>query len=225
MIFESVRAVLFDVDGTLFSSEEIIHQVYIEEFSRTQRELGRPAKIPSKAEIIAEIGKPVPIIFRNLAGDLTQAEQDAVSARVLDGLVRHILAGEGHHYPGARDTIRDLHARGFRLFTASNGREAYVRSILQANQVMQYFSGLPVIGGRITNKTELVQDFLKRENLDPRQAILVGDRASDRDAAVDNGVYFAACRFGHGMPVEWEGAAAFLDDITDLSRLLPSKIE
>lgn len=225
MNFAAVRAVLFDVDGTLFSSEEIIHQVYIEEFSRTQRDLGRPAKIPGKSEIIAEIGKPVPVIFRNLAPDLTQAEQDEVSARILEGLVRHILAGEGHHYPGAKETIRDLHARGFRLFTASNGREPYVRSILEANKVIEYFSGLPVIGGRITNKTELVSDFLLRESLSPAQAILVGDRASDRDAALDNGVCFAACRFGHGTPAEWEGAAAFLDNITDLSRLLPSKLQ
>ncbi len=221
MTLASVRCVLFDVDGTLFSSEEIIHQVYIEEFGRTQRELGRPKKIPGKSEIIQEIGKPVPVIFRNLAPDLSQEEQDEVSARILDGLVRHILAGEGYHYPGVRETIADLHSRGFRLFTASNGREPYVRSILQANNLIQYFAGLPVLGGVISDKTELVRDFISREDIRPSEAVLVGDRASDRDAALDNGVPFVACRFGHGTPREWEGAAALIDSITELSRLLP----
>lgn len=221
MTLASVRCVLFDVDGTLFSSEEIIHQVYIEEFSRTQQELGRPEKIPGKSEIIQEIGKPVPVIFRNLAPDLSQEEQDQVSARILDGLVRHILAGEGTHYPGARETIAELHARGLRLFTASNGREPYVRSILKANNLLSYFAGLPVLAGSISNKTELVADFLVREGIRPEEAVLVGDRASDRDAALDNGVPFVACRFGHGTPPEWEGAVAVIDSITELSRLLP----
>lgn len=221
MKFAEVRAVLFDVDGTLFSSEEIIHQVYIEEFTRTQEKLGRPARIPDKEQIIAEIGKPVPVIFRNLAKDLSQEEQDALSAQILKGLVKHILAGEGRHYPGADKTIQDLHRRGFKLYTASNGREPYVRSILEANGVLPYFAGLPVLSGTITNKTELVRDFLEREKLRPAQAVLVGDRASDRDAAVENKVPFIACRFGHGTPEEWTGASAFLDEITELSRLLP----
>lgn len=219
-MFPGVRGVLFDVDGTLFSSEEIIHDVYIEEFTRMQSEIGRPRIIPDKPAIIAEIGKPVPVIFRNLCGDLSQAEQDELSARILKGLVRHILAGEGEHYPGARETLAELHGRGLKLYTASNGRAPYVRSILEANGVMQYFAAIPVLSGSITNKTELVRELLVENGLKPTEAVLVGDRASDRDAAIENGVAFIACRFGHGTPPEWEGARAIIDSISELTTLL-----
>ncbi|MBL8021589.1 MAG: HAD family hydrolase [Leptospirales bacterium] len=219
--FSSVKALLFDVDGTLFSSEDIIHDIYIAEFSSAKERLGRPASIPTKTEVLDQIGKPVPIIFSNLAPDLTRAEQDDVSDRVLKRLVSTILGGGGHHYEGVRETLRELKGRGYSLYTASNGREPYVKSILTANEILDTFAGLPVIRGDIQNKTQLVQRFLEDHNLRPEHAALIGDRTSDRDAAIDNGVPFIACRFGHGNEQEWKGALAFIDSIRDLLNLFP----
>ncbi|MCE9597911.1 MAG: HAD hydrolase-like protein [Spirochaetia bacterium] len=224
--FVQVRAILFDVDGTLFSSEEIIHDIYIAEFSAAKERLGRPANIPTKPEVLDQIGKPVPIIFSNLAPDLTRAEQDDVSDRVLKRLVSTILGGGGHHYEGVRETLHELKARGYALYTASNGREPYVRSILTANQILGTFAGLPVIQGNVQNKTQLVTRFLEDQKIKPEEVALIGDRTSDRDAAIENGVPFIACRFGHGNEKEWEGAAIVVDSIRDLLDLfrIPSGI-
>jgi len=218
-----VSAILFDVDGTLFSSEEIIHEIYIVEFERARLRLGRPIKIPTKPEILEQIGKPVPTIFANLAPDLTRAEQDDVSHRILITLVEGILGGAGHHYEGVRETVRDLAARGYALFTASNGREAYVRAILKANEILDCFQRIPVLGGAIHDKNELVKSILIDSSLAPEEVILVGDRTSDRDAAIGNGVRFVACRFGHGSDSEWDGACVIIDRIQDLSGLIPPR--
>jgi len=217
------KAILFDVDGTIFSSEEIIHEIYIEEFEKTRALLGRPAHIPTRPEIIEQIGKPVPVIFANLAPDLSRPEQDELSGRILEGLVTGIAAGRGHHYPGVTETVRELKKRGYDLFTASNGRAPYVRSILQAGGIFPKFKSIPTVGGTIQNKSELVASILKENLLMPAQAALIGDRASDRDAAIENQVPFVAACFGHGTEEEWGGSVARIDSIHELLDLFPSR--
>ncbi len=218
-----VRAILFDVDGTLFSSEEIIHEIYIEEFTACKQRIGRPARIPSKAEIIEQIGRPVPVIFANLAPDLSRPEQDSLSNQILEGLVKGILGGRGHHYPGVAETVRELAERKYEIFTASNGRAPYVKSILESNGILKFFTAVPTVGGEIHNKTQLVASILSAHHLKPEEAALVGDRTSDRDAALENQVPFIAARFGHGNPDEWGGAAALIDSIQELLDLFPAR--
>ncbi|MBI3395421.1 MAG: HAD family hydrolase [Spirochaetia bacterium] len=218
-----IKAVLFDVDGTLFSSEGIIHQVYGDEFSRMKEERGRPAVLPTLPEIMQQIGKPVVTIFSNLAPDLTDEERSLLSNRVLDNLVKRIGAGEGEHYPKVTETLRAIRGAGYKIFAASNGRFRYVEAILKANETISCFDEIPVLDNvRIKNKVELVQDTLVRHSIAAGQAVVVGDRAADRDAALSNNVRFVGCTYGHGSADELLGAAALIDEIARLPDALES---
>jgi len=215
-----IRAVLFDIDGTLFSSEDIIEQIYKEEFINYRNAYGKPEKIPSSSEIMAEIGKPVVKIFEALAPDLTEKERDLLSETILHGLVKGIGEGRGHHYPGTREALMRISSR-YDLYAASNGRLPYVESILKVNEVDHLFKAVPFLDyKRIHTKDELVASILKDHGLKPEEALLVGDRTSDRDAALNNGCIFVACRYGHGSEEEWKGAHYFIDSITELADLL-----
>lgn len=215
------KAVLFDIDGTLFSSEGMIHGIYSEEFLRMQQECGRPAVLPTLPEIMAQIGKPVVTIFQNLAPDLSEAERHMLSDRILQTLVRRILAGEGEHYPGVSETLQQLHKGGLRLFSASNGRYPYVESILKANGTLPLFVELIALDNKtIRSKGELVAHTLSKHGLSAGEAVLVGDRAADRDAALSNGCPFVGCLYGHGTMDELEGAVTFLQSIRELPGFL-----
>lgn len=217
-----IKAVLWDIDGTVFSSEDIIGDTYRQGFESYRARTGRPAEMPEHAKIMDQIGRPIVEIFRNLAPDLSSEERTELSEEILAKLVENINAGRGTYYPGAIETIQEIHNRGYALYGASNGRYPYVEAILRYSGVFDLFTAIPVVDNRaIKNKTDLVKHILESGGLEPHNAILVGDRYSDRDAALENGVFFAACRFGHGTPEEWEGARIFLDEISGLLDYLP----
>lgn len=226
--FKNVHTILFDVDGTLFSSEGIIGQVYQTAFEKfferypNKREL---AETPALPAILDQIGKPVVEIFRNLVPDLSEDDRRAISGLVLEDLVERIGRGEGEHYPGVTETLRELRARGYSFFAASNGRREYVEAILKFNGTRDWFAEVPAIDGKaIKNKNDLVRSVVDRHGLGPDTAVLIGDRASDRDGARAGGLPFVACRFGHATADdEHAGAVAFLDRIGDLLDLLPER--
>ncbi len=216
-----VRALLWDVDGTLFSAEGIIHSVYQRIFASYKARRGRPARTPTLEEIIAEVGKPVREIFANLAPDLNDDERAEMSLGILHGLVVEISQGAGEHYAGAATTLQALAVRGYEFYSVSNGRFPYIEAILKANGAFGLFRDVPVVDNRrIHNKTELVRHVLETYGIEPHAAVLIGDRAADRDAAVANDVPFIACRYGHGAPAEWTGAAAIVDSPVALLEIL-----
>ncbi len=212
-----IRAVLFDVDGTLFSSESIITDTYLREFRKFQVSHGKPSRLPDHGAVMDQIGKPIVEIFQNLAPDLTEEERIRLSENILEDLVRTILEGGGEYYPGVVPTHEELHRRGCRIFAASNGRYPYIDAILTAKKIKQFYSDIPVVDNRtIHNKVELVKSILEKNGLDPGETLMVGDRYSDRDAALENGCYFVACRYGHGNEEEWKGAHFYIDEIGQL---------
>lgn len=218
---ETIKAILWDVDGTLFSSEAIIHQIYQDCFSEYQRKHGVPAKIPTLPEIVAQIGKPVKAIFEALAPDVTDEQRHELGLGILNGLVQTISNGGGHHYAGAAETQHALHRKGYAFYGVSNGRLPYIEAILKANGTFDLFTAIPTINNQtIHDKGGLVAHVLQSAGLSPRQCVLIGDRTSDRDAARDNQVPFIAARYGHGAPDEWAGAAALIDAPGDLLELL-----
>lgn len=206
-----VKAIFFDVDGTLFSSEAMIHKVYEAEFARWKAEHGEPQTVPSQADIVAQIGKPVPEIFAALVPDLSVADRESLAGRILISLVERIGRGEGEHYAGAGGLVRALADAGIRLFTVSNGRHAYIEAILEAAGVRECFEAVPhLIGAGVSDKTQLAAVVLKQYGLVGTDVLLVGDRAADRDAALANQIRFIACSYGHGSSDEWQGATAVI---------------
>ncbi len=202
-----IRNILFDVDGTLYSSEGIIHEVYRDEFARWKEEFGKPDSVPSLEAIVAQIGRPVPQIFAALAPELSVEEREGLALRILERLVERVGRGEGEHYLGAADMVRLCYKRGMRLFTVSNGRYAYIEAVLRAGGVRACFEAVPHLAGMgALDKDELAVRVLEAYQLRAEETLLVGDRASDRDAARKIGVKFIACSYGHGHSEEWEGA-------------------
>ena len=216
-----IRNVLFDVDGTLYSSEPIIHGVYAEEFERWRAQFGRPAHVPTLEAIVAQIGRPVPEIFAALTPELPVEEREALALVILENLVARVGRGEGEHYLGAADLVRACYRRGLRLFTVSNGRAAYVEAVLSAAGVRSCFEAVPHLEGMAaSSKEELAGRVLERYSLAVAETVLIGDRASDRDAALAHGVAFLACSYGHGSAPEWEGASWIADHPMELMAAL-----
>lgn len=215
------QAVLLDVDGTLFSSEEMLLEVYHRAMQDFRHRHGRPEHLPDLAAIMEQIGQPVKKIFQNLVPELTEEERDEISQQILVDLVRRIDGGDGVHYDGVAATLQRLHESGVKIYAASNGRRAYVEAILRAAGIDSLFDAVPAIDNvTIFNKSELVAHVLSKYGHAASECVIVGDRATDRDAGRENGVPFVACTYGHGREEEYRGAVARIASFPELLGVL-----
>ncbi|TGK39361.1 HAD family hydrolase [Leptospira gomenensis] len=218
---DSLQALAFDVDGTLFSSEEIILEVYkdaIEHFSRTS---GIPIELPSRERIMLEIGKPVKTIFLNLLPQLEESQRDSISDSVLRFLCQRIRSGEGEFYPKVKETIESLAKKGFRILAASNGRRPYVETILDVAGVLPLFDPILVLDNdRIKTKGGILKEYVKLYGLEPEKILMIGDRLSDYEAARQNGCPFAFCAYGHAPSGEIPDFELELKKLEDLTSFL-----
>ncbi len=223
-LLSKIRSVFWDIDGTLFSSQEILHGTYIECFEEFKRRHKRSCRVPTEDEVIGLIGRPTAEIFLKLAPELSREERNKLSDCVLNRLVKRIEQGDGLHYEGARETLLTLSQRSYNFFAASNGRLPYVKAILRTNRVISCFREVEAIDGKVVkNKSELVLQTLTRHALKPSEALIVGDRSSDRDAASATGIHFIAATYGHGEASEWESAIIKIDKVKELLDLLPPR--
>lgn len=220
-ILRNIDTIFFDVDGTLFSSEEMLETVYQESIAKFFKEKGIKERLPTLSEILPYIGLPVKEIFRNLLPFLKEEERDEISQNVLITLVEKINNGEGLHYDGVKETVEYLYKKNYKIFSASNGRKPYVEAILKVNQIYDYFTEIVCIDNQtIFNKSDIVRYVIKKNNLEPKKSILIGDRESDKIAAKENHIYFIAAEYGHGSPEERKGALLHIFSIRELKKYL-----
>ncbi len=214
---KNIKNIFFDVDGTLFSSEHMLEEVYQQSIHEFLIKYNKQRKLPSLEEILQYVGYPIKEIFEKLLPDLTENDRNEISNTVLKILVERIEKGEGLHYDGVEEVIKYLYNKNYKIFTASNGRKPYVEAILKVNNIYSYFYDITCIDNKtIFNKSQLVSYIINKYNLEKRESILVGDRSSDRSAAEENEILFIAADYGHGKPEEREGAFLHIHSIKDL---------
>ncbi|MCB1179213.1 MAG: HAD family hydrolase [Leptospiraceae bacterium] len=200
---EKIRLIAFDIDGTIFSSEDIILDTYREAFLEFKEETGSNLELPSQEALMAEIGKPVKTIFKNLLPELSESNRDIISGKVLDILCRKIKNGEGHPYPDIKVVIEELYKKKFFIAAASNGRYPYIETILNVLDIFSLFHQVIVLDykERLV-KADLLAYYKKIYQLKSEEILMVGDRFSDWEAADRENTPFLYCNYGHAIKGE-----------------------
>jgi phosphoglycolate phosphatase len=212
-----IRAIAWDIDGTLFSSEDILLDIYIKSIDVFNQKKNTKITIPSKDRLFQEVGKPVKTIFRNLLPELSEDDRDEISNSVLQLLCEDVKLGKGHVYEGVPSTLQELHTRGYQFVAASNGRFAYVNEVIERIQCKELFKPIRTLNPpQIKDKNELLDSLLKEHQWKPEEVLMVGDRLSDFDASRYVGCPFAFASYGHAPPGEIQISEIYLKSIQDL---------
>lgn len=218
---EEVRYLAFDIDGTLFSSEEIILDVYKESILLYKQKTGSNLELPSKEKIMAQIGKPVKTIFLNLVPQLSEKDRDSISDDVLRILCEKVMMGEGHIYEKVKETLLQLYQNSYILVTASNGRAKYIDSILNVVGIDQLFSDKVTLDYEsLKVKGDILLYYMEKYKIQPIQILMIGDRFSDFEAAQKAKTPFLFCEYGHAEPGEIPSYTAKCSQISDLIEIL-----
>jgi len=117
---------------------------------------------------------------------------------------------ENKVYPSVIETLATLKEKNYQIFLATAKPTIYARKILEHFQLTPYFTEVygSELSGERTNKAELIAYILEKENLNPDESIMVGDREYDILGARKNGLEAIAVEYGYGTLEELERANA-----------------
>jgi pyrophosphatase PpaX len=199
-----IRAVLFDLDGTLLDSIRLI----IDSYHHALAQHGIPAR--SDEHWLAGIGTPLWVQFADFG------EDPALLAALVDSYRDYNL---GNHdarvraYPGAVALVGDLRRRGFRTGLVTSKQRAGAERGLR---FLGLADAMDVIVGAddVTNPKPHPEPLLRAAEtlgIDPRAAIYVGDSEHDMKSGRAAGMRTAAAlwgpfsreHLGHTEPDHW----------------------
>ena len=197
-----IKNILIDLDGTLTDPK-----VGITTSARYGlNKIGHP--IADDVNIDWIIGPP---LQASLAKILNVAVDDVLAEQALMGYrERFAVTGlyENHVFDDVAETLKTLQQQGYRLFLATAKPEVYARQILEHFELLQYFVhpyGSELNGER-TNKAELIAYIIQKEQLNPAECLMVGDREHDIFGARRNGIETIAVEYGYGTDEELTAA-------------------
>lgn len=186
---QSLPAILFDLDGTLIDSIELILNSARYAFET----LGRTP--PSDEEWSAGIGIPLFIMFRHYARDEADCAELIAAYRVYqlanhDRLVRA--------YDGVVETVKKLHAAGHPIAIVTSKSEALAMRGLTHVGLARYMDTIVGCDASTRHKPdpEPVRIALSRLGCAPEDAIFVGDSVHDVLAGNAAGVRTVAALWG-----------------------------
>jgi phosphoglycolate phosphatase len=197
----TVRAALFDLDGTLVDSLEDLARAV----NHMLAEFGRPSL--TSASVRRLVGKGA----HNLVRRSLETESEEAITRGIELFVaynRDHLTDKSALYPGVREMLQKLSENGIRLVVISNKHEALCHLIMEALGIAGLFE---IICGGDTfpelkpSPLPLLQS-VARLGIAARDAAMVGDSINDIQAGQQAGVVTIGCTWGYGEPEELAGA-------------------
>lgn len=209
--FAAVRALMFDLDGTLIDSRlDLTHSV-----NATLRHMGRP-ELPHE-EIYKLVGSGAAILVQRALGKGASEEESQRGLEYFLGYYREHMLDSTMTYPGVREGLEMLKHRPMAVLT--NKPVKFSQAILAGLGLARYFR--VVYGGNSfgTKKPDpegaraVLQDF----QASPAEAMLVGD--SDVDVRTARNASIWCCGVSYGLGPEGFQAHPpdlLLNSLTDL---------
>nr|WP_060834335.1 phosphoglycolate phosphatase [Rhodovulum sulfidophilum] len=187
-----VKAIIFDLDGTLIDSAPDIHAAV----NRTLAGLDREAL--DLDTIRAFIGDGVPVLMERVikARGLEPGQRDAM----VEAFLGHYEADPATLttlYPGVEDALEQFRDEGWAMGVCTNKPEAPSRAILKTFGIDGFFSA--VVGGDTVEARKPDPKPLRAvcEQLGAKQAVFVGDSEIDAATAQATGMRFALFTEGY----------------------------
>jgi HAD superfamily hydrolase (TIGR01509 family) len=207
-----VRAVLFDIDGTLLDSNDAHAHAWLDSLR------GHGRNVPFE-QLRSRIGMGGDKLLPEVAGIDAESELgQSINDRRIAILKAHYLP-ELAPFPGARLLVDRLRARGLVCAAVSSSTASDIGDLLRAAGVADLIEHVISSDDADRSKPDpdLIRIALERVDVAPDEAVLIGDSPYDVEAGVRAGVPVIALRCGGFPERDLDGATAVFDGPQDLA--------
>ena len=223
MLSQPIRAVLFDLDGTLIDTLPDLHAAACAMLN----DLGRPP-LPLES-IRAYVGRGIPnLIKRVLANSLHVAEDpNPPPPEAVASYRRHYAHENGRNakvYPGVLEGLASLRAQGVPLGVVTNKADTFIQPLLEQTGLSGYFEVL--VGGDRLPKVKPDPMPLVwacgRLGVSPTETLFIGDSINDALAARAAGcpVFLLPYGYNEDRDVHELDCDAIVESVRDAVKLI-----
>lgn len=197
-----IRAVLFDLDGTLVDSLEDLTDA-------VNHIRGAFSHLPLTADAVRrKVGKGARHLTQQVLPDASDADVDRALGLFLKYNRQHI-ADKSRLYPGIQEILHELAARNIRMAVVSNKNEDLSSLILQTlgiHSLFEIICGGDTYPERKPSPLPLL-NVAAGLGIVPDECVMVGDSINDIQAGQQANIYSIGCTWGYGSSEELSGAS------------------
>ena len=206
-----LKAVLFDIDGTLIDSNYLQVQAWSEAFDA----VGAPV---DDARIHRTIALDSTMLLDTLLGN--RVDELGERAKELHAAAYGRLADRLRPFAAARDLLAAVASRGVAVVLATSAPETELELLRRTLDAEQFLTAVTSAEDADTAKPDpdILQTALDKVGVTAGNAVMVGDTVWDGKAAATAGIAFVGVRSGGigAAELRGAGAVAVFDDPADL---------
>lgn len=207
-----IRAVLFDIDGTLLDSNEAHAHAWLD----TLRGHGKDVPLELVRSKIGQGGD------RQLLEEIAGIDDASPAGKLLDerrsAVFKALYLPDLAPTPGARSLVERLRSRRIARAIVTSASADELADLMRQAAVVDMFDVQITAEDADNSKPDpdLVAAALEKLGVGPREAVMIGDTPYDIAAAARAGVSTIALRCGGWKDRDLEGAIAIYDHPADL---------
>ncbi|WP_028116220.1 phosphoglycolate phosphatase [Ferrimonas senticii] len=224
-----IRAIAFDLDGTLVDSGPSLAAAMAEALV----EVGRAPC--THADALSWIGNGALMLTKRALSNAIEPDPQLEPQLIEQTLAAFNRCYAGHQpspqmlYPQVAEVLAILKQRGYRIAVVTNKPSQFVAEILAATGIASYVEcwyGGDCLPERKPSPLALTT-LLERWHLNPSQLLMVGDSRNDIQAAQAAGCASVGLTYGYnyGEPIALDRPSHVYDHFNQLLALLPALTE
>ena len=204
------ESLIFDIDGTLWDSTELVAKGYNRHVCR----IGMPHLQVTGAYLKGLFGRTMTEIADVIFAEIEVPRRYEIMRSCMDE--EHVVLEEDPckiAYPGVVETMEKL-AEKHRLFIVSNSQSGYPQLLIEKLGIGHLIRGHLCYGDTGTCKGETIRTLMNTHGI--TDAVYIGDTQGDMEASYMAGLPFVFCRYGFGTPEKFDAA---VDSFPELEKL------
>ncbi|MBR0474480.1 MAG: HAD family hydrolase [Erysipelotrichaceae bacterium] len=198
------KAVIFDIDGTLWDAKKTIRESWNEVLSE------RGYKLLTDEDIESILGKSLPEIGDIFFSYLGEEIKNFLTDECYRVQCINLKTRGGTLYPDEVTTLKKLH-EDYLLMILTNAGKGYIESYLNTSHTEDLFIDYICYGDTLKNKTENLRILIERNNID--KAVYIGDTRDDQVYSANANVPFIFASYGFGKAIDPEYSISTFSEI------------
>ncbi len=186
-----IDGIIFDVDGTLWDSTEVVAVAY----NRTIEQYTDSRTRVTADDLKKLFGKPMDEIFAAILPEVPAEDRVLIGEKCFEQEHLELEKTPGTPYPHLEETLQAL-SQKVPLFIVSNCQAGYIELFLRKTGLGSYFRDHLCFGQTGTSKGQTILRLMQKNGL--HAPVYVGDTQGDADACTEAGIPFVFAEYGFG---------------------------